>query len=319
MKKILLVVFLLVLTATIANAANMNGDFKGNPIVKVKADGKELTVESTPAVIYNGNTLVPIYMLRQLGATVSWDANTYSVDVALPKAQSQNASDPIKATKDIISLGGSGLTFIESGGKVTAVTYFHKKYGYDVDKNNIDRILDVQLSSGADHLEIVYLEGSYESTMRISSKTLQDFTSGKITQDELEKSWILTGPLFSNTNESSGSFGTGVTTKFIDPLYLFSNDGKTFLGELSSNTYSTDSIFNEYGTYGNKYSSDSIWNEYGTYGGKYSSESALNPYASTPPIIVQNGKIVGYLTSNSTISEAVSPIGLLQWLKDNGY
>lgn len=77
------------LLATIANAASMNGDFKGNPIVKVKSSGKDLTVESTPAVIYNGNTMVPIYMFKQLGATVAWDQKTYSVDVSMPIKSSQ--------------------------------------------------------------------------------------------------------------------------------------------------------------------------------------------------------------------------------------
>lgn len=72
--------------ATVANAASINGDFKGNPIVKVKDNGKELIVENTPAIIYNGNTLVPIYMLRQLGATVTWDQKTYSVDVDIPQS-----------------------------------------------------------------------------------------------------------------------------------------------------------------------------------------------------------------------------------------
>lgn len=90
MKKVLLVVLMLILTATIANATSINGDFKGNPIVKVNANGNELTVENTPAVIYNGNTLVPIYMLRQLGAEVTWNAKTYSVDVSLPNKEDNN-------------------------------------------------------------------------------------------------------------------------------------------------------------------------------------------------------------------------------------
>ncbi|MCI1958819.1 MAG: hypothetical protein LKJ25_04245 [Clostridia bacterium] len=84
-------------------------------------------------------------------------------------------------------------------------------------------------------------------------------------------------------------------------LYLYSNDGKTFLGSLSTNEFDSDSIWNEFGTYGSKYSSKSIWNEFGTYGSKYSSESAFNDFALTPPIIVDgNGNFVGYLTSNTS-------------------
>lgn len=85
------------LFSTVVYAASVNGEFKGNPIVKVKTNGKELTVENTPAVIYNGNTLVPIYMLRQLGATVNWDQKTYSVDVTIPANESPSIDiDKIK-------------------------------------------------------------------------------------------------------------------------------------------------------------------------------------------------------------------------------
>ncbi|WP_411504912.1 hypothetical protein [Brevibacillus centrosporus] len=44
---------------------------------------------------------------------------------------------------------------------------------------------------------------------------------------------------------------------------LYSNDGRTYLGKLNSNSYDTESVCNQYGTYGSKYSSFSIWNQYG--------------------------------------------------------
>lgn len=83
------------------------------------------------------------------------------------------------------------------------------------------------------------------------------------------------------------------------PWYLYSNDGKIYLGKVTTNRYDSESIWNEYGTYGNKYSSNSIWNEYGTYGSKYSNQSAFNKYASEPPQIVdKDGYFVCYLTEN---------------------
>ena len=86
------------------------------------------------------------------------------------------------------------------------------------------------------------------------------------------------------------------------PFYLYSNDGKVYLGKLVTNQYDSESVWNEYGTYGSKYSQYSIWNEYGTYGSSYSNESAFNNYALNPPIIVDaRGNIMGYLTTNTTI------------------
>jgi hypothetical protein len=101
----------------------------------------------------------------------------------------------------------------------------------------------------------------------------------------------------------------------LSDVYLFSNDGK-YLGLLSTNIYNSDSVFNEYGTYGSKYSSTSIWDEYGSYGSKYSSFSAFNPYTSTPPIIIDsNGNLLGKVTANPYISGGINPNDLFNFAK----
>jgi hypothetical protein len=111
-----------------------------------------------------------------------------------------------------------------------------------------------------------------------------------------------------------------VSAKVKGPLKLYSFDGKTFLGVLTSDKYGSDSVYNAYGTYGNKYASNSIWNEYGNYGSEYSTTSAFNDYTSTPPIILDgNGEICGYLTTNTTIKGGISPIGLYEFLNSEGY
>lgn len=107
---------------------------------------------------------------------------------------------------------------------------------------------------------------------------------------------------------------------FDRPLKLYSDDGEmVFLGEVTSNEYASDSIFNEYGTYGNEYNSNSIWNTFGTYGSKYSSYSAFNPYASNPPIIIDsNFSIVGRLTENKFAKDAISPYDIKLMLEKLG-
>ncbi len=82
--------------------------------------------------------------------------------------------------------------------------------------------------------------------------------------------------------------------------------GNTYLGKLGSK-YDTDSVFNEYGTYGNEYNIKSIWNEYGQFGGEYSTYSPFNQYTSTPPMIIKNKKIIGYLSANKSLANSVSP------------
>ncbi|PKQ89264.1 hypothetical protein CXK86_19625 [Paenibacillus sp. BGI2013] len=108
---------------------------------------------------------------------------------------------------------------------------------------------------------------------------------------------------------------TQVSGVLASDIHVYSNDLKTFLGTLSTNTYDRDSIFNEYGTYGSQYNRLSIWNSYGNYGSSYSSESAFNEYTSTPPVLVYKGEVFGYVTSNTYLTNGISPSKLLTFAK----
>ena len=87
---------------------------------------------------------------------------------------------------------------------------------------------------------------------------------------------------------------------------LAQDDKNTYLGNIT-NSYDGDSIFNEYGTYGNEYNSSSIWNEYATFGNEYSTYSPFNEFSSSPPMMIKNGKIIGYLSANKNIKSSISP------------
>ena len=77
------------------------------------------------------------------------------------------------------------------------------------------------------------------------------------------------------------------------------DDYDVYLGKLNASKYDSESIWNEYGSYGNSYSSTSIWNEYSSYGSDYSSYSPFNEYATYPPVIVDaQGNFYGYFTVN---------------------
>jgi hypothetical protein len=98
-------------------------------------------------------------------------------------------------------------------------------------------------------------------------------------------------------------------------VLIAQDDKNTYLGKIV-NSYDSDSIFNEYGTYGSEYSSSSIWNEYATFGGDYSSYSPQNSYTTTPPMIIKNRKILGYLSANRSIASSISPNLLKALCKD---
>lgn len=114
----------------------------------------------------------------------------------------------------------------------------------------------------------------------------------------------------SNSTSSSNQSSSNIeTTNIKYPLYLYSDEKKRiYLGKLVTSETDTDSIYNEYGTYGSKYNSKSIWNDYGTYGSAYSNLSAFNSYATKPPLIIDsNGNIVGRLTVNEYVNGAINP------------
>lgn len=92
-KKVVLLTLMSFLIAGTMSASSVNGDFNGNPIVKLKSNGKELKVEDVPAVIYEGRTVVPIYLLKQLGVGVMWNGDDYSVDVTLPTTKQTNKDE----------------------------------------------------------------------------------------------------------------------------------------------------------------------------------------------------------------------------------
>jgi hypothetical protein len=95
------------------------------------------------------------------------------------------------------------------------------------------------------------------------------------------------------------------TCQFVTGASFVADDG-TFLGK-ATNSYASDSILNEFGSYGSPYSQTSIWNKFGKYGGEFSSQSPFNKLANKPPLIIKNGQIIGHLTVNRLLSGAFDP------------
>jgi hypothetical protein len=85
-----------------------------------------------------------------------------------------------------------------------------------------------------------------------------------------------------------------------EPAYLlFGEGGSVFLGCANCGEYESDSLNNDYGTYGSPYNSMSVRNSYGIYGSRYSDVSACNPNANNPPFLADsNGNFIGFVTVN---------------------
>lgn len=99
--------------------------------------------------------------------------------------------------------------------------------------------------------------------------------------------------------------------------FIVASDGQ-FLGQLSSNKFLTESVMNEYGSYGSRYSSTSIFNPYCPYGSIYSVLSPFNQYSNTPPLLYLRGLHVGYLSKNLYIPNRIDPNFLFDYIIKNG-
>ncbi len=79
-----------------------------------------------------------------------------------------------------------------------------------------------------------------------------------------------------------------------------------YLGRLT-NQYDSQSIINQYGSYGSQYSATSIYNQYGQYGSAYGTHSAYNSYASSPPRLLIRGLYAAFITKNTIKSSRIDP------------
>ena len=107
---------------------------------------------------------------------------------------------------------------------------------------------------------------------------------------------------------AQGATSAGRAYGQMPELLIFGGSGHDeFLGCLNCSEYSSDSICNGYGTYGNEYSSSGMFNEYSGFGNEYSSSSPWNEYSSSnavPVLVDRGGNFYGYFTINRYRSDA---------------
>lgn len=99
-------------------------------------------------------------------------------------------------------------------------------------------------------------------------------------------------------------------------VIIAQDSSNTFLGKVAS-SFDSQSIFNEFGTYGNEFSSKSIWNEFSTFGNEFNSDSPFNEFSFSPPILIKNRKKLGYLSTNKSMKPSISPNLLKALCKDD--
>jgi hypothetical protein len=197
-KKVIVSMLAFFCLAGVVHAAGFHGDYKGAPIVKVLFGGKELQAEDVPATIQDGRTVVPLYLLKQTGATVTWDAEKYTVDLAFPQVRADSAMKDFAAI--IPSLNEKAK---ENQGKNVQLIY--NEYGVylkvdlemlgDSDKNN-DHILALSgflVNSPVDSMIVsLFHNGSVTGFITVKRSNAEEFSKSskdKLAEYDFIKNW----------------------------------------------------------------------------------------------------------------------------------
>jgi len=339
MKKILFMTLalILMLSAFSVSAAEDIG---------VWLNGEKLEFDVNPIII-NGRTLVPLRVISEcMGADVSWEQSTGKVNISYSGERYLDWNDYYDYCGDINDEGtaeGFGVLYRKDNAECVFMGYFSDDFIVEGRVENDNGYYTGGFSKekfgqyygyGTEYYDDgSYMWGFWENDVINGEFEFFDSKNNSITTGSaLNGYWhgeIVTKDLYSGesfvgyyengnkvTVQVPAQNNTSVPSDLGFPWYLYSNDGRTYLGKLSTNQYDSESISNKYGTYGSKYSSESIFNEYGTYGSAYSSESAFNKYALNPPKIVdKNGNFVAYLSSNEYKANSITYAELISWLK----
>lgn len=100
-----------------------------------------------------------------------------------------------------------------------------------------------------------------------------------------------------------------------DDLLLFGGQSyEVFLGCLCDEER-PDSVFNMLGEHGSHMSASSIRNKFAPYGSNHDDTSACNPTAAKPPrLVAANGKSLGLLTLNASLTKGINIPSVTDWL-----
>lgn len=84
-KKIILAVLVSFMFMGVVSAASMWGTYKGNIVIRILIDGKQIKEPAVPAISYGGKIMIPIDVLKQSGINYTYDKKNLTVNLILPK------------------------------------------------------------------------------------------------------------------------------------------------------------------------------------------------------------------------------------------
>ena len=245
--------------------------------VKVTSAGKDGT---EPTILWNNKTYIPMReTLENANCRVTYYDATKSVVV----------NNRYEKCGDLLSCNGNTLS------RDDAIYYWDKD-------GNMTFYIDANYLIGYCGVNINTVGETYGKTTLPKQSTGQNIYTNTSQQNNISNQQIQvpTNNQNQNTNTTEQVSLVGQLNT-LSEYFIYSDDGENkYLGKITKNPYDSESIWNNYSSYGSIYNTHSIWNDMGKYGntvGLYSSSATL---ASHPPKIYdKNGNFVAYLTENA--------------------
>jgi len=189
------VVLVFAFLSGVVSAASINGEYKGNPIVKVYVNGQEVRSE-VPAHIVDGSTLLPMRAVAEsLGANVKWDEKTYSVNIENKNLISNSLKSPNDIAKEFKNRNIAFVEYVSDGDEFRQLS-FHYKYGIMsgesdeiFDKLFVDALLST-LQTDATSFRFVDVNGA---EIIVITPYIKEFSENKITIEELLSKSLIKG------------------------------------------------------------------------------------------------------------------------------
>lgn len=268
-------------------------DFKGFPVVRVLVNGQDINSD-VPAIIMDGRTLLPVRAVSEaLSSAVEWDEQTRTVSL------SSGGRPPTKFPSYLVVNDGDQLTQALAKWEEWILHY--------------DGMIVLGATGSMWHKQadvVAFVSGTIDATEFIRRAEHQSANKTPTGSSGQTPAGAPSPVPVSPPDQTGGGIG---------PTALVIAEDGTYLGVFSSNTFDPESICNPYGLYGSKYGLNSIWNTYGLYGSNYGLYSAFNEYSISPPMIVVDGRVMGYLTTNRyKVGTIISPLGVCRALQDAG-
>jgi hypothetical protein len=211
-KRIILIIISSFMFVGVVSAASLWGTYKGNQIIKLTVDGLPVKTTDVPAISYQGRTMVPIYLLQEAGINYTWDQNNQTVNINKPTTEA-SSFNPVMRTKEIMALGGGGVTLSNVAGQMTAMVYFPSVNGLAGDWKNIAQIFNKLIDFNAVYMYIGYTVGQQDNVIEIKTSDYVGFLNGLITDDQLKNLWITSGPLFSGNQSGTITPTSSITVE----------------------------------------------------------------------------------------------------------